>query len=471
MKRVIILGATGSFARKVIDYLKGDDDYEIVGISLYKNLEKLNEILNEINTISNVAIINSKSKFNIDRKINYYYGNDANIELINATKADLIINCIYGSIAFNPVFYALKRNIKVYNINKEIFLYGFNELKKYKNLLIPLDPYIDTLMQLKEKKINFNNYIEFITNGGPLKDYPLDKLSSAYNKALFKSKSDEEGNRYSLDNATSIYIYKTFIEAKFYFDLDLDKVNPIINDNKDEFIKIDNNLYGINDLFSHSLKNELNLIQKETREEFNFDKNRYPLLPYLFKNYKRYGDKLNISLNASNEIGIGQFLKNSISFGDLETLVRRVTSEVNKNRENPSNLKETEMLYDYSKDLAKSLSEKSINIKESGLNKKTLKRNQKRKDKSKKVEENKKRDEMRRKKMSRWRNDPNKKELLEEHNKKRIKKKKEIESKEKSSLKVSSVKENEFPVFINDIDSNHRLNDEQHSYKKKVKSR
>lgn len=471
MKRVIVLGATGSFGGKVIEYLNNNsEEYEIVGISLYQNLKRLDELVFNIPSISNIAIVKDNTYFEIkQRNMNFYYGYDANIQLIKHCKADFIVNCIYGSIALDPVLFALKKGIKVYNINKEIFLYDFKDLKKYKDLLIPLDPYIDTLKQLIEKGTDINQKIEFVTTGGPLKDYPIDKLFSAYNKALFKSKKDEEGNRFSLDCATSIYLYKVFIEAKFYFNIDLDNVNPTIKNDGEELIKIDNNLYGVNDNFSHPFENISTLVLLNNKEEIPFDKNRYPLLSYLFKNYKIYQEKLNISLNASNEIGIGQFLKNKISYGDLETMIRRVTSDAIKQKTETNNIVQIAYIDEYSKDLAKSIIEKTINIKESGLNKKTLKKNQKKKDKENKVDISKKKDEIRRKKMSRWRNDPTKKELLEKHKKIKEKKlKKEERNINKTSVKVSNVKENEFPVFINDVDSKHRLNDKQHSYKKKV---
>ena len=75
MKKLVILGASGSIGRQTLDLLKNNKiEYELIGVSIGKNIEVLQEILNNFSSIKYAYLIDEKAKeeLELDSQTIYY---------------------------------------------------------------------------------------------------------------------------------------------------------------------------------------------------------------------------------------------------------------------------------------------------------------------------------------------------------------------------------------------------------------
>jgi len=464
MKKIIVLGASGSFGFKLLKALKDSNEYKVIAVSIYKNLDKLNEILQDFPSIEYVGI-SSGEHFKFSRKIEYFKGENANVELIDNVDADIIFNCIYGVKGYEPFIYALNKGKKIINTNREIYMINPSLLNDINNV-VSLEQFNQIISQIDTDKYD---HINIYFNGGALKNYPLDKLSKAYNKTLFKLKEDDEGNRNALDNASGLTLFKVVLQLSLITGLDFKNIGIKISNDGNNYLGINNEVYTLSNPYSYVLYNEKTIEKVKDVEFSNIDFNRYPMFLFLSRNYAKYGRRVLVAANAANEVAVGQFLTEKITFGEFETVIRRVVLDVIKNKKNSKDEEEIKEISEYSKKKAKALSDFLFNASQEGFNVKKLKKNQK----IKSVKENKEKEELldkkRRKKMSRWKNDPSKKELWEEHQNKKRKKSKQKLKKVNPNVKVEIISSNDFKVEINSKDIKNRMNDQQHSYKKNIK--
>lgn len=466
-QNIVLLGATGSMGTALLSYLKEKEEFEVVGITLYSNVEALPELVKEYPSIKTVGIVNG-DKVHLDASIQVIKGDDADIQTIEKVSPNIVIDAIWGSVGFAPMMAALKKGCKVYSSNREALLFGCKLLGEELTKITPIDPITSCVVEAKKKDLVKDEKVNLVFDGGPLKNYPLDKISQAYNTAVFKTKSDEEGKRIAVDNATGLAAFKALVEASLFTQIPVENLFVEVESTGVAKLRIGEKVYASDSKFDYAFLGKEILKESAIKTE-PLNHERYPMFLFLLNNYRKYGTRILIASNAADEIAIGQFLTGKIRFSDIETVIRRVTFDVIKNRKNPSDLDGTVEIDTFARKRAKTLCESLGNSIRNGLNLKVIKKNRRVVKKEEEKEFQKSKDDKRRKKLSRWRNDPSKKELWAEHEKKR-KERKLNETKQqaleekKSQVKVEEVQSGAFPVMINDYDASHRLHDEQHSY-------
>jgi len=107
MKRILILGSTGSIGRNVLDVIKNHKDkFKVVGLSAKSNLKLLKKQLEDFD-VSHGCIVDTNYKNIRLKKSKILYSEEGLLEIIELTKPDILVNALVGISGLNPLFLSL----------------------------------------------------------------------------------------------------------------------------------------------------------------------------------------------------------------------------------------------------------------------------------------------------------------------------------------------------------------------------
>lgn len=347
MKNVILLGATGSIGSQTLDIIRKNPDYSLVAFSFGYNVKKAMEIIEEFNPkvvcgINASDILKLKENYN---GIEFVYGEIGLQQLVTYyVENPIVVNALVGAVGLMPTACAIENGRDVYLANKETLVIGgeiIMKKAKEKNVkIIPIDSEHSAIFQLLNgnKKEEIEKLI-ITASGGSFRDKTREELEKVTKDEALNHPNWKMGEKITIDSATMINKGFELIEAHYLFDLDIDKIVPIIH--KESIIHsmiefVDGSIFAqmaSSDMhlpILYALENphhiENNLIEKIDLakigslhfEEVSYEK--YPLLKAAIDSLKKGKLQCTI-LNAANEAAVKLFLEEKIKFLDIEKLV------------------------------------------------------------------------------------------------------------------------------------------------------
>lgn len=342
MKKLLLLGASGSIGSQTIDLLINKKvDYELVGLSVGKNIEFLEKVLPLFKSIKYVYVIDSKvakSLQNLNKNIKFYSEEDGFEPLILDSKPDLVVNALVGFVGVIPSIITIKNNIDLALANKESLVVAGDliqsELKTSRSKLIPIDSEhvaIDKCLQ-HVKKEDVKNLI-LTCSGGPFRNKTKEELHNVTKADALNHPTWKMGNKITIDSATLINKVFEIIEAHYLFNYDFKNIKVLIHPESQvhsmiELINGDRLLdYGPNDMripifYALSYRSNISLGMDE------YLKNAAKL--HFFAPNEFQNEVLNIAkfvldrkgntgciLNAANDFLVEKFLNEEIKFLDI----------------------------------------------------------------------------------------------------------------------------------------------------------
>ena len=239
MKKIAILGSTGSIGSSLIKIIKKDKkNFQIELITANKNYKKL---ITQVKffKIKNVIITDQSSflkvkKFFRNKKINIYNNFDSLNVIFKNRKIDYAMCSITGFYGLKPTLEIIRFSKVVAIANKESIICGWNLIKKnldkFKTKFIPVDSEHFSIWSLiGDGKINNFEKIYITASGGPFRDYPLNKFKDITPKKALMHPNWSMGKKISIDSATMMNKVFEIIEAKKIFDLKYNQLEILIH--------------------------------------------------------------------------------------------------------------------------------------------------------------------------------------------------------------------------------------------------
>ncbi len=350
MKRIVILGSTGSIGRQTIDVIKRNRNaFDVVGLSAHKNIGLLEEQIRELNPIV-VAISNERAAENlrarIERKIEILVGEGGIQELAAMPEGDLVVNALVGSIGLDPTISALKAGKTLALANKESMVVGGEIVTKLaargETQIIPIDSEHNAIFQcLQGEDVKDVVRIILTGSGGPFRGCKLEDLKDVTVEEALAHPRWKMGPKISIDSATLMNKGLETIEAHFLFGIDYNAIEVIIHPQsiihsmvefRDGSIKAH---LGQTDMripiqyaLSHPkrLPSPLPSLDFSEIKELTFEKPdiiNFPCLKYALEAGKK-GKTFPAVLNAVNEEAVNAFLNRKISFPAILHVIREV---------------------------------------------------------------------------------------------------------------------------------------------------
>lgn len=233
MKRIAILGSTGSVGTQVLDIVRQHPDkFKIVGLSAHSNVEKLKEQVAEFHPEA-VCITNESKATFFKSKAVIHIGEEG-LKSIATLNCDLLINALVGSAGLIPTLEAIKRGTTIGLANKETLVLAgeivMREAAKHHVLIIPIDSEHSALFQsLKSgKKAEIRNL--YLTMGkGKIAEMSDEDLHNVTMKDIFSRPAWNMGTKITIDSATCINKTFEIIEAKWLFDVNPDQIKVVVH--------------------------------------------------------------------------------------------------------------------------------------------------------------------------------------------------------------------------------------------------
>ncbi len=348
MKKIVLLGATGSIGTQTVDVvLHHKDEFDIVALSAGRNIDKLKELLKLLPMVQHVCVADSLAMQQLQQiypNKQWHYGDDGLKELAALSDYDIFVDAVVGFRGLIPVLEAIKNNKIIALANKESLVAGGplvkKALKEHNVPLYPIDSEHSAIFQCLQgnKKESIEKLI-ITASGGSFRDYNRNQLKDVTAEQALKHPNWNMGGRITIDSATMMNKGFEIIEAHYLFDIPYDKIDVLIHREsaihsmvqyKDHAIIAQIGTADMRLPIQYALSYPERLLMYNA-EPFDFMKfstlhfeqasmERYPLLKLAYEVGEK-GGNLGAIMNAADEEAVSLFLKKRISFLDIEKTV------------------------------------------------------------------------------------------------------------------------------------------------------
>jgi 1-deoxy-D-xylulose-5-phosphate reductoisomerase len=346
MKKVLILGSTGSIGNSTLEVIKQNKDkFKVVGLTTKSNAQLLKKQMEDFD-VEYGCVVEEKYKtlkFN-NKKI--FYSSEGLLQIIEETKPDVLVNAIVGIDGLKPLLYAIRQKIKnIALANKESLVVAghlvMNEVKKNKINLLPIDSEHSAIWQcLKNENIKNVEQIIITASGGPLFKKNVAKKTPDF---IVSHPVWKMGKKISVDSATLVNKGFECIEAHYLFDIPYEKIDVVIHPQVliHSFVKfVDGNILAC--LFMPDMKipisyalgcteerlknnvKKFDLFLLNKIEFYKPDFKKFPLFKLLMDCVKTNYESYPIVFNAANEVLVEKFTNKEIEFETIYKVLKKI---------------------------------------------------------------------------------------------------------------------------------------------------
>jgi len=346
MKKIGILGSTGSIGTQTIEVIDKFKEYHIEYLSCFNNYKKIIEQAKKFKP-KKVCIVDST----LEKKVSKSLKNESievlsgyqGLKEISKQNVDLMLNAIVGADGMEPSILALENNIPLALANKEsIVMAGWiiNEIREKNNtILLPVDSEHSAIFQclLGEKSENIQRII-LTGSGGPFRTKSFNTFNSITLEDALNHPNWDMGNKITIDSATMMNKGLEFIEAFWLFGISKNKIDIIIHPQSiihsmvefsdgsikaqmgepDMKVPIQFSLSFPNRYFDKIKPFDFTSNNKLTFEKPNLQK--FPCIR-IAKDALSSGGSHQVVLNVANDQAVFKFLNKEISFLDIPLII------------------------------------------------------------------------------------------------------------------------------------------------------
>jgi len=361
MKKISLLGSTGSIGSNVLDVIeRNQEKFQILGMSAGSNVDlfakQIRKFKPRVVTLFDTKKIPTLKERIADLDIEVLAGEEGSIAVATLPEADVVVSGVMGSAGLLPAIHALKSGKNLALANKETLVIAgelvLREAKKTNSQIIPIDSEHSAIFQVLngEKKERIKKII-LTASGGPFREFSFDQMETVKVKDALKHPNWDMGAKITIDSSTMMNKGLEYIEAKWLFGVStpveiIVHAQSIIH-SMIEFV--DTSIMaqlGIPDMrvpiayalsYPDRFECDLPSLDLTTMGNLTFeapDFERFPCLR-LAIDAMEIGKTMPAVLNAANEIAVQAFLEELISYKDIAELIHMVMQN-----HNPSPLKE-----------------------------------------------------------------------------------------------------------------------------------
>jgi 1-deoxy-D-xylulose-5-phosphate reductoisomerase len=352
VRRVIILGSTGSIGTQALDVIERSDELDIVGLSASSNADQLIEQARRFG-VARVALADEAAAARAAEQWTdgeVLAGAEGLIELITDTDCDLVLNGLVGSAGLGPTVATLGEGIDLALANKESLVVGGELVMALSEAtgarILPVDSEHSALYQLlaTEKPGTVDRLI-LTASGGPFRGRSASELSGVTVEEALAHPTWAMGGKITIDSATLMNKGLELIEAHHLFGIGYERIDVVVHPQSiiHSLIQLNDGAalahMGYPDMrvpISYALNwperadvpvkaLDLPALGKLTFEEPDLE--AFPCLR-LARDAAVAGGTAPCVLNAANEVAVGAFLDGQLSFTGIAEVIERALSDL-----------------------------------------------------------------------------------------------------------------------------------------------
>ena len=353
LKKISLLGATGSIGLQTIDIIKNQKDaFRLVALSSGKNINKTRQIIDELQPeLVSVQLEDDAIQLSKDYPhITFTFGDKGLVEVATHPESTVLVNAVLGSVGLESTLAAIRMGKTIAIANKETLVTAGHlvmaEAKKYNAPILPVDSEHSALFQSMngENPKNIERLI-LTASGGSFRDKTRDELRNVTVKDALNHPNWSMGAKITIDSATMMNKGLEVIEAHVLFNMPYDKIDVLLH--RESIIHSlveyhDTSVIaqlGTPDMrvpiqYALSYPDRLPLVGGQRLnlaqigqlhfKEVDFERFRALQLAY---DAGRAGGTMLTAMNAANEAAVALFLQEKITFLQIEELIERVMDQ------------------------------------------------------------------------------------------------------------------------------------------------
>lgn len=238
MKKIAILGSTGSIGTQTLDIVREQGDIEVVAIAAGSNITALEKQIREF--MPKLACVYDEKKAEelriktADLSVQIVSGMDGLLEVATIAESEILVTAIVGMLGIRPTIAAIKAGKKIALANKETLVTAGHLIiplaKEYQVPILPVDSEHSAIFQsLQGNDGNEIAKILLTASGGPFRGRTREELTNIQVEDALKHPNWSMGRKITIDSSTLVNKGLEVMEAKWLFGVDLDQIEVVVH--------------------------------------------------------------------------------------------------------------------------------------------------------------------------------------------------------------------------------------------------
>ena len=355
MKKICILGSTGSIGTQALDVIRQHSDlFEVHTLTAYNNAQLLIQQAREFQPDSVVIVredlYNEVSDALADLPIKVYTGSQALCEVVTHSEIDIVLTAMVGFAGLRPTIAAINAKKTIALANKETLVVAgvliCNLAVKNKVAILPVDSEHSAILQsLTGEGDNKIEKILLTASGGPFRTFTRELMETVTPAQALRHPNWEMGAKITIDSATLMNKGFEMIEAKWLFDISPEDIQVVVHPEsiihsavqfEDGSVKAQ---MGVPDMrlpiqyaFTYPARlhldgDRLDLFKLGSMNFEPADMERFPCLRLAYEAI-RIGGTVPCVLNAANEIVNLAFRERKISYPMIAEIIEKTMQAI-----------------------------------------------------------------------------------------------------------------------------------------------
>lgn len=360
MKKIAILGSTGSIGTQTLEVVLNNEDLTVVGLTAGSNIGKLEEQIRRFHPRL-VAVMDEKAAAELAVKVQdtdtrILAGMDGMIEVAVMEEAEIIVTAVVGMIGIRPTIEAIRAGKDIALANKETLVTAGHLImplaEERKVRILPVDSEHSAIFQCLNGEYHGEIHKLLITaSGGPFRGRKKAELADVTLEDTLKHPNWVMGRKITVDSATLVNKGLEVMEARWLFGVDIDHIQVVVQPQSvihsmiefvdgavvaqlgtpDMKLPIQYALYYPHRRYLPGDRLDFAALSSITFEEPDMD--TFLGLPMAME-ASRTGGTMPTVFNAANERAVAKFLNREIGFLDIYDIIGQ-SMEKHKIIENP----------------------------------------------------------------------------------------------------------------------------------------
>ena len=238
MKKIAILGSTGSIGTQTLEIVDEQRDIEVVALSAGGNIDLLEKQMRKYKpklvSVWEEAKAKELRENTRDLGIPVCYGMEGLIETATITESEILVTAIVGMLGIRPTIAAIKAGKKIALANKETLVTAGHIImplaKEYKVPILPVDSEHSAIFQsLQGAGTNKIHKILLTASGGPFRGRKTDDLKDIQVEDALKHPNWSMGRKITIDSSTLVNNGLEVMEAKWLFNVEPDQIQVAVH--------------------------------------------------------------------------------------------------------------------------------------------------------------------------------------------------------------------------------------------------
>ncbi len=354
MKKIAILGATGSIGTQTLDVISQYPDcfelYAITGNDNWQLLaQQARQYKPEVVCVANESNYIPLKEALSDMPVKVYAGMDSIAQMVQMSTIDVVVTAMVGYAGLLPTIKAIEAGKDIALANKETLVVAGELIcelaEKYKVKILPVDSEHSAIFQcLTGEQLNPIEKIYLTASGGPFRTFTYEELKHVTAAQALKHPNWTMGAKITIDSASMMNKGFEVIEAKWLFGLNASQIDVLVHPQsivhsmvqfKDGALKAQLGtpdmrlpiLYALT--YPRRLQTNFERVDFLKTSSLTFetpDTKKFRNLAFAFDAMERGGNAPCV-LNAANEVVVKAFLQEKIGFLQMSDIIEQTMQQ------------------------------------------------------------------------------------------------------------------------------------------------